>query len=197
MSLYNLVPSPAIGQESFAYWQGGFSQNEIYQIRNIGEKLITENSVATVGDNIVNPEIRRSKVAWLKNNDEASWIYDKLGFIARRLNGQYFNFDMYGFVEDLQYTVYDGSEQGFYDWHMDQGPNTDAPRKISLVIQLSSPDEYEGGDLELLFSGEPMKTTKELGILYAFPSWIMHRVTPVTKGTRRTMVVWLSGPRFR
>jgi PKHD-type hydroxylase len=197
MSIYNLSPGPAFNQENWAYWENGWSQNEIYQIRNVGEKFINNESKATVDSGVVDKEIRRSKTSWLKADSESIWIYDKLGFIVRRLNSQFFQFDISGFVEDLQYTVYDGNEEGFYDWHVDAGPNTDSPRKLSMVVQLSEPDEYEGGDLQLWWGGEPITVKKELGFTVVFPSYVLHKVSPVTKGVRRTLVVWLSGPRFR
>jgi PKHD-type hydroxylase len=80
---------------------------------------------------------------------------------------------------------------------MDNVPNDNVPRKLSMVLQLSHPSEYEGGDLELMTGNVPHICKKEKGLLYAFPSYILHRVTPITNGTRRTLVVWTSGPRFK
>lgn len=108
----------------------------------------------------------------------------------------FFDFDLYGFVEDFQYIVYN-SDNSHYDWHMDKGTLTSPPRKLSLVLQLTDPSEYEGGDLELNYCSQPVKTKKERGLVYAFPSWVVHRVTPVTKGVRKTLVVWIAGPKFR
>lgn len=195
MSRYDIAPAPHEA-ETFAFWEGGFSESQCFQIKEIGEKLIPQ--VAIVGEGRVDKEIRRSKTSWLACNDETMWVYDKLAWIVRQLNGQFFQFDIQGFKEDLQYTVYSSEDKGHYDYHMDNGFWADrAPRKLSLVLQLSSPDEYEGGDLELLTGSEPFKARRDLGILYAFPSYILHRVTPVTKGTRRSLVAWLTGPRFR
>ncbi len=80
---------------------------------------------------------------------------------------------------------------------MDCGPGNGSPRKLSMVLQLSDPSEYEGGDLELFTSANPIITKKQKGIIHAFPSYVMHRVTPVTKGVRKTLVVWIAGPRFK
>ena len=113
------------------------------------------------------------------------------------MNGQFFDLDLYGFVEDLQYTTYNSVEEGHYDWHMDKGNLNSSPRKLSMVLQLSDPTEYEGGDLEFMMSKDPIKATKQKGIIYTFPSYILHRVTPVTAGTRKTLVVWLAGPKFK
>lgn len=197
MSIYNISDSPHVA-ENYAFWNDGFSESEIYKIRELGEKRMAENAMAMVGGGQVIEEIRRSKISWLVCDNETCWLYDRLAYIARQLNGQYFQFDLSGFVEDLQYTIYDESYKGHYDYHIDAGFHSGrSPRKLSMVVQLSSPDEYEGGDLEFLLGKNPDIATKKLGMLYAFPSYVLHRVTPVTKGTRRTLVVWLAGPRFR
>lgn len=195
MSRYDICPPPQEA-ESFNWWEGGFSEAQIHQICEIGEKLLPKE--ATVGENRIDNVIRRSKTSWIASTDESVWVYDKLAWIIRQLNGISFGFDIQGFQEDLQYTVYNSSDEGHYGWHLDSGFNQNRPpRKLSLVLQLSSPEEYEGGDLEFLLGSEPTKANKGLGVLYAFPSYVLHRVTPVTKGTRRSLVAWLTGPRFR
>lgn len=195
MSRYNISPSPHEA-EPWAFWEGGFSEAQCFQIKEIGERLLPQPAI--VGDGRLDNTIRRSRTSWIASTDESVWIYDKIAWIIRQLNGQFFQFDIQGFNEDLQYTLYNSEDQGHYDFHVDNGFFPDrSPRKLSAVLQLSSPDEYEGGDLEFWTGGEPVKARKELGILYAFPSYVLHRVTPVTKGTRRSLVMWLTGPRFR
>ena len=196
MSVYHLAPSPAIaiGENPFATWENGFTDEQIDRIREICEAL--ELTPATLGGDIADDTIRRSETGWLELNSDSGFIYDTLGFIARQLNGQFFDFDLYGFVEHLQYTVY-REDGGHYDWHVDRGVTSPSPRKLSLVLQLSDPDEYEGGDLQVFTSSEPTTVVKQKGLVAAFPSFVLHRVTPVTAGTRRTLVVWLAGPRFR
>jgi PKHD-type hydroxylase len=120
-----------------------------------------------------------------------------MAYIARQLNGQYYRFDLYGFLEDFQYTVYLGGEAGHYDWHIDAGASTVSPRKLSLVLQLSDPSEYEGGELQFMTSSGITTVRKEKGFVVAFPSYTLHRVTPVTSGIRKTIVVWITGPAFR
>ena len=115
------------------------------------------------------------------------------------LNAQFFGFDLLGFGEHIQLTNYDGSEQGMYGWHVDMGPHTNAPcRKLSIVVQLSDPVDYEGGVLELQPSGKDVvKMRKQRGLVVAFPSWTLHQVTPVTQGNRQSLVAWISGPPFK
>jgi PKHD-type hydroxylase len=198
MSVYQIAPSPSIGipEISFATWTAGFTEDDIKQIINIGDNLTIKDAVVG-GDSKVINVIRSSKTAWIDLNPETSFIYDKLAYIARQLNGQFFDLDLWGFVEHLQYTIYDGKDD-HYTWHLDRGGSTStAPRKLSLVLQLSDPSEYEGGDLEIFDAPTPTKIEKQKGLVVAFPSFILHRVTPVTKGVRKTLVVWLTGPRFK
>lgn len=197
MSVYQLAPSPsiAIPELSHATWEGGFTEEEINQIISIGDNLTLNDAI--VGGGSVVDKIRSSKTGWIDLNPETSFIYDRLAFIARQLNGQFFDLDLWGFVEHLQYTIYDGKDD-HYTWHLDRGGGTsNTPRKLSLVLQLSDPSEYEGGDLEIFDAPEPTKIQKQKGLVVAFPSFVLHRVTPVTKGVRKTLVVWLTGPRFK
>lgn len=198
MSVYQLAPSPSLGipEISFATWTAGFTEDDIKQIINIGDNLTIKDAIVG-GDSKVINDIRSSKTAWIDLNPETSFIYDKLAYIARQLNGQFFDLDLWGFVEHLQYTIYDGKDD-HYTWHLDRGGSiSTAPRKLSLVLQLSDPSEYEGGDLEIFDAPTPTKIEKQKGLVVAFPSFILHRVTPVTKGVRKTLVVWLTGPRFK
>jgi PKHD-type hydroxylase len=199
MSVYQLLPSPAfIGEESYATWNDGFTTEQLDSIVSICDGYTKQDaSIGTTGE--VKSEVRKTEVSWIDYNAETGFIYDNLGNIARRLNGQFFNFDIWGFQEHLQYTVY-GDEESHYTWHMDRGMSRNSgsgPRKLSLVLQLSDPSEYEGGDLQLFTQAEPITIEKKRGLVVAFPSFIMHRVTPVTSGIRKTMVVWLTGPSFR
>lgn len=177
-----------------AFWQDGFTAREIKDIISIGEDYMPE--AGTVDNNNKIEHVRKSKVAWINNNTRTAWLYDKMAFIARQLNGQFFDYDLFGFVEDFQYTVY-GPENDHYTWHMDRGRNSIVPRKLSLVMMLSDPSEYDGGDLEIFNRSTTETLDKTKGIVHAFPSYIMHRVTPVTRGIRRTLVIWVTGPKFR
>jgi len=196
MSVYQFAPSPDKSTNGcvHAWWNDGFTSREIKDIISIGDDYAQTDG--TIDDGKTSDDIRKSKVAWINNNTRTSWLYDRLAFISRQLNGQFFDFDLYGFVEDFQYTVY-GEDGDHYTWHMDMGKNTVSPRKLSLVLQLSDPSEYDGGDLEIFTASNSVVLEKKKGIIHAFPSYVMHRVTPVTRGVRKTLVVWISGPKFK
>lgn len=198
MSVYQFAPAPnyTTHEENHAYWNNAFSEEQLNTIISICDGLVT--NTATVGNNEVIEDIRVSDTAWLGCNPQTQFIYDNLAWAVRNINGQFFDFDLYGFVEDFQYTIYRGNG-GKYDWHLDRGPskNGQGPRKLSLVLQLSDPSEYEGGDLEIFVKHEPKKIEKKKGLVVMFPSFVLHRVTPVTNGIRRTLVVWVTGPKFK
>jgi len=198
MSTYFFAPSPDLStrEQTFTFWENGFTDSQINDIVRIGESLRPKEAiVGTENERKVISEIRKSKTSWIQLNNETTWLYDSLAYICRHLNGQFYDFSLDGFVEDFQYTVYDGAGD-HYTWHIDRG-SRETPRKLSLVLQLSDPNEYEGGDLEFFVSAEPIKAKKQKGLLYAFPSWMLHRVTGVTSGIRRSLVIWVSGPKFK
>ena len=99
-----------------------------------------------------------------------------------------------GFSENFQYTIYHGIEGGHYDWHVDHGP-LKLQRKFSISVQLSDASDYEGCDLEFHAGNRRSKPLRALrGAVIAFPSYVLHRVTPCTKGTRKALVAWTTGP---
>jgi PKHD-type hydroxylase len=98
--------------------------------------------------------------------------------------------------EPIQLACYDAREAGFFKWHADTVPS-DMTRKISISVPLSDPAEYDGGSLELN-QGTSIITVEQLaGVPIIFPSWLIHRVTPVTRGRRYSLVAWIRGPNWR
>jgi PKHD-type hydroxylase len=195
MTNYRLPPAPTFGrgEHSFTSWENVFSDEELERVNAIGMALLPE--AAQVGTE-VDVDYRRSKVSWIQLNAETEWIFSRLGYVISSLNGQFYGFSLYGFVEGLQYTVYEEDNEGCYDWHVDWNSAT-SQRKLSVVVQLSDPTEYEGGDLQVLTSKNPTDVEKAKARAAVFPSFILHRVTPVTKGVRRTLVAWICGDAFK
>ena len=131
------------------------------------------------------------------NCSELNWAYERLAGISMSLNEQFFKFDLWGFAEGFQFTEYE-SPGGEYSSHVDKTFNKQI-RKLSIVLQLTDENEYEGGDFQLLDAGEkkPENLSRKQGIVLAFPSYTLHRVTPVTKGTRHSLVAWITGKPFK
>ena len=179
--------------EDWAYFQGAFTPDECRKIIEIGNARIVDNS--RIRGNDVAPDIRDSKNSWLMPCDDSHWIFRRVTDVIVDLNSKFFKFDLFGFIEGFQFTRYD-APGGKYDQHIDRGLNT-WTRKLSFTLQLSDPKDYVGGDLELYYGKEPTVPTKEQGFVVVFPSYVMHRVTPVTKGTRYSLVAWITGPSFK
>lgn len=111
------------------------------------------------------------------------WIYDKLWTAIEEVNQRY-RFEVLG-VRELQVARY--GRDDFYDWHLDIGKTDTSTRKLSLSVQLSDPNDYEGGEL-VLHGYENEKPVKEIGSVIVFPSYLSHRVNRVTTGERWSLV---------
>ena len=183
--------------EPFVWWEKGFSEQELNWLQEQAIKAEQRGRAGGLDTEEQLKEVRRSKISWMQKNQDNSWVFEKLGHIASSLNAQYYRFDLTGFGEALQLTNYDQSEQGMYGWHVDYGGKLSPSRKLSLVLQLTDPSQYEGGNLQVLTSGQPQNVRKERGLVAAFPSYVLHQVTPVTNGNRQSLVAWVSGPAFK
>ena len=171
-----------------------FSDVEIETIKKNGNNLTT-NQATTFGGHS-NDSVRRGSVAWLPRTDVSNqWIYSRLLEVIKTANNELWGFDVIGFWEDCQYTTYNGDKEGgdHYGYHLDIDGEAGAQRKISIVLQLTDPSEYEGGELEILTNENPYWAAKEKGSCLLFPSFCLHKVHPVTKGRRNSLVLWASG----
>jgi PKHD-type hydroxylase len=196
MSNYSFAPAVSQAHNhTFVSWPNAFTDEELEKILDHLKTLPT-NAGGVGGSSDVSPDIRKSQIAWLSNTPEISWFYDRMAFVARQLNAKFYNFDLYGFLEDMQFTIYKDDNESHYTWHIDMSDQAPAPRKLSLVLQLSDPSEYEGGELQTM-TGSTNAVDKQKGLIAAFPSYMVHRVTPVTKGTRYSIVIWVCGPSFK
>lgn len=147
----------------------------------------------------VQHKIRKSQVVWLNKN----WIYKLIKpaiFLANKNANWNFKID---FFESCQFTIY--KEDNYYQWHRDSlSDSADKDRKISASLLLNNPHEYEGGEFEFKYQTNPKADVKKesvrdslsKGTLIVFPSFLYHRVKPVTKGTRHSLVIWSQGPKF-
>lgn len=184
------------GLEPFTIWDGAFAAQELDAIIAYGDALRqAEATVMDTADNGQNNGIRNTRISWMEQSQETNWLFHRLMGAASSINQQAYCFDLSA-LESLQYTVYVGDEASRYDWHVDHG-RTPRRRKLSLVLQLSAPTDYEGCELQIYASSQIDTAPKTRGTLIAFPSYVLHRVTPITAGTRKSLVMWCSGPRFR
>jgi PKHD-type hydroxylase len=183
------------GIEPFTTWDGAFTAEELDAIVAYGDAMGQAEATLLEPADDHNSSFRRTRISWIEESQETLWLFRKLVGAASTINQQAYCFDL-GALESLQYTVYHAGEGGHYDWHVDHG-RTPRRRKLSLSLQLSAPTDYEGCELQIYASNQIDTAPRTRGTLIAFPSYTLHRVTPITAGTRKSLVMWCSGPRFR
>lgn len=181
---------------SHIYWDDFFSNEELDMIVGYCENKKMEDGKI---ENKTNPtEIRKSKINFTEPDEENRWIFNKLNYLTEMVNNKFYKFNLIGY-NNFQFTTYKASESGHYDWHIDSSmgqPNDNGNglhRKLSMSLLLN--DDFEGGDFEINLS-KPQKVDLRRGRAIFFPSFVLHRVTPVTKGTRKSLVIWVEGPRW-
>ena len=179
------------------YWfKEGFSRSELHKIYADLQNIPFER--ATTLGSTDGGEVRRSNIKWLPRDEHWGWVYEKLINMAVEANNSLWHFDLHTAPEQIQYTEYDAAELGHYDWHQDIGHGGASLRKVSITVQLSESNEYDGGDLEIWQGGKVVQSCQRgAGVVVVFPSYMMHRVTKVTKGTRRSFVLWVGGQHYK
>ena len=181
-----------------------FTDDECDRVIELGEALPAEAGVLEDGGDGLDNTLRSATISWMALGTETRWVFERLEKAAEAAN-QHFWFDLGGLEEDLQYTVYD-QPGSFYTWHQDGLDGEVATRKLSLVVQLSPPEDYRGNELEFLDVAEDwtpaereawLGDSQQRGWVVAFPAFEQHRVLPLEAGIRRSLVCWVSGPPFR
>jgi PKHD-type hydroxylase len=179
---------------SFAYVENIFSKEECEKIISISNKSSFVKGGLSEKNKLDN-SIRDSNIKWLEAEKDTEWIFRKTTDIVLELNEKFFKFNLFGFIEGFQFTNYK-APSGKYGKHVDRGFNSRV-RKLSISIQLSDPKNYKGGELYLYESDKGTLMSKKQGTLVVFPSFILHEVTPVTKGERNSLVTWITGDNFK
>lgn len=192
----NFVPS----MQHFCIWGGGFTEEECDAIIAIAELREFKDAHIGASDNSrVDDEIRKTNVVWLEEDDDTHWFFERLNQIASKINFDKFQLQLDCF-DSFQYSKY---EVGcHYDWHTDiiENPDYGLYRKLSLSVMLSDPDDFEGGEFHISPSGNNASSVNvkaSRGDVVAFYSHLPHKVCPVTKGERITLVTWCLGGKIK
>lgn len=187
-------------------WEKAFNNEEILDIISLGEMAEFQQGVIGVNQGDIDsgnsphrlaPEVRNSDVSWILPSEQSEWLYHRMQNLCAKVNLDKFQFDLEKF-EVFQYGKY--KEGQFYNWHTDSGPTLPLHRKLSLMVALTPPDEYDGGEICINTNGnqdEPLVLKMEPGSVIVIPSWVPHVVKPVTRGERVSLVAWATGPKFR
>lgn len=177
---------------------GVFSPEEILRI----ERQITD---LEPGNTDYTGVLRTSQVSLLSADDPANlWIFDRLNTVLQQHNLEFYGYDI-EYIQPLQYSVYRADHGGVYEWHQDWGSavyngRPEFARKLSFTLQLSDPLDYSGGRLEINYGQDYAKESEEYleqGTLISFPSFMLHRISPLLAGERRSLVGWCMGPDYK
>tara|TARA_R110002073_G_scaffold332910_2_gene519659 strand:+ start:2113 stop:2700 length:588 start_codon:yes stop_codon:yes gene_type:complete len=190
---YNLPMLQDFSQ--YIYIENGIHPNEIQQINDYWDAQQSEKAVVEGGAQLMNEELRKTSILGLENGTGHKWLYDRISNYAIQQNNERYFYDIRGIFESLQLMEYQPGD--FFDWHLDFGSGHSSIRKLSLTIQLSDPNDYEGGELQFMRNKDIVNAPQKKGTIIIFPSFIMHRVAPITQGKRRSIVGWISGPPYR
>ena len=173
-----------------------FSAEDCARITQMAETAPAQD--AGLVRNATDHNLRRADLVWLDDVAEADWVMDRIITLVRDANRQIYGYDLTDFSESAQVARYGADREGHFDWHSDIGDGRlAARRKLTMVVQLSEPSAYSGGALELMPGAGVFTADTAQGTATFFPSFVLHRVTPVTEGERRSLTIWCHGPAFR
>ena len=174
-----------------------FSPKQCQMVIDKGMSLKKEEAKVGMGKLEGGLDIKKriTSISWIPFKDMPE-MYRDIEATMLKANGNHFGFDGMRLTEVAQFTHY--LTGGFYDWHTDNdvtGKNEPPVRKISMTLLLSDPSTFEGGELEFMSKGKSAKLKQGQAIFFA--SWLQHRVKPVTRGERKSLVMWFGGPPFK
>jgi PKHD-type hydroxylase len=193
---------------SHCTWNDPYSTDEIEVLETYCSKLETRPGLlGRKHEDELNTNIRLSNISFVSYDDaEIKWFFHKTNNIIQSLNEKFYQFDLNGY-DQFQYGEYDGDKKSKYEYHLDMrfGWSDDPSsyvyghRKLSFVLCLSDSSEYEGGKFLINMGNQenPIEIPQKKGKVIVFPSFIMHKVSEVTSGKRKSIVIWTTGPKFK
>ena len=184
----------------WCFYESRFTKEQCEWIISEGLKIEPQKAGLGVDGSGTNNEYRKSDVRFItKDNQNFQWLFQELWSMALESNDQWFGFHL-SKLDFIQLAEYNSDYEGEYKKHHDVFwmNGTNYHRKLTAVIQLSDPNDYEGGDLILHTQNEsPPKEIKNQGSVIFFPSFIEHQANKVTKGKRYSLAAWWDGPCWR
>jgi PKHD-type hydroxylase len=204
MSTYKCISNDTQSRKLLIPWmvlKPAFSPAELTTIENhcksisltAGESFFSEET---------EPKSRTSNIGFHFSDDpKLKFVFEKFNSVFEYVNSMFYNFDINGY-DYFQYAEYDAKESGQYNWHTDlsfgeHSKDVYTTRKLSMSMLLNTPGvDFEGGDFSTFLSKEQNIPLKK-GEILIFPSFIVHSVKPVTKGIRKSLVIWVTGPKFK
>jgi PKHD-type hydroxylase len=201
MSIESILPPMQRETPPYIWYNRLFSAPECAELIRLGEsKALEAGSIGNGvdGQTVTDEDYRCVKTSALAP-EEVPWAYERLRDRVAATNTDWFRYDINGFHEQLIFLRYDFDpvKPGKYLWHQDIGGGMSSLRKLSTVTQLSDPADYDGCRLRLFSNMDSDPGKVERGDTLIFPSYLPHCVTPITRGTRYSLVSWVTGPAFR
>lgn len=182
-------------------YEAALTDVEVSSIISFESKF--ESVDAKIGSNdagVSDSNVRSTEIKWIPPDTyQGKYITDICYKYVNQANRENYAFDI-STISDIQYTIYNSEQSGHYSWHHDVlKPDCSFDRKLSVSIQLSDPKDYEGGNLIFAAGGNiyPTEVMRKRGTVIVFPSFIEHMVEPVTRGTRKSLVTWVEGPKWK
>lgn len=196
-----IPPREHFGSEDAIFWDTFLTDEEIQVLLALPNwHNVTTAGVGYGQGEVVDQNKRMSNIAWFHPTEDTQVIWQKIVNTVANVNAKFFHFDLTGCYEPAQLTLYKSEDVAHYDWHVDynrKAANT-VPRKLSMSLLLSDLKEFEGGELQIKTDDNDVKVCEQKqGRAWFFPSYTLHRVAPVTKGVRRSLVLWVGGPPFK
>lgn len=199
--IYPIPPRHSFGKDTHAYYENFLTEEEINKILAYPEWMNCDKAYVGMSNSSaeINPIIRKTDVSWIGLRPDTAWLWERITNVIADVNRQYFKFDLTGCYEPIQLGIYKADDGGHYDWHIDASPgDVNVPRKLSMALLLSDKSEFEGGEFQIKTVNDEVRTVETAkGRAWFFPSYTLHKITPVTKGVRRSLVVWVGGPEFK
>ena len=202
MYMLPIIESPIKADfNNFYYFPQVFSNEEISNL----DQLVTQNykfqkgQVGNIELGILDSTVYNNRnIAYLPPDNNTKGLYEKLEKLVIQANEELFNFSITQVTDLIHYVIYP-ENGGHLDWHMDVGKLGVNRRKLALTVQLSDPTEYDGGEFEIWFGSKEKFITvpRQKGDVIIFPTFLMHRIKPITRGQRKALVFWTGGEPFR
>lgn len=186
----------------WGYYKSRYTKEQCDFIVNVAKSRPANDAQMGVDGTSQNNQYRKSKVRWVYPGDhKLDFLFGDIWKMALETNNNYFDFQL-SKIDYLQIAEYDGDQRGEYKKHQDvfwMNNDTKYHRKLSVIIQLSNPTDYDNGDFTFYGIQQQPKAEdiKAQGTVLFFPSFIEHAALPVTQGMRYSIAAWIDGPKWR
>lgn len=204
MRSVHIPPYPPMKSPNIQVVEGALSPDQCKRIRDLGEEMFLTQGVieGRVGFND-SSRIDKSRrivdgqwLPWPWVDDRMVWVYEHVSEVLQQVNARVWQIEVTDWVDQFHYLRY--RKGGHFMWHQDAGDGyRKAERKLAFSLMLSNLDEFEGGDFQYFDGGEITLKPLKMGDMAVFHSHVQHKVTRVTKGVRRSLVGWASGPKWK